>query len=46
MVGLPVQLSTAVTPVVEGAAMFEAQVTVTFDGQLIVGTMLSLTVIT
>ena len=46
MVGLPVQLSTAVTPVVVAVAIFEAQVTVTFDGQLIVGTMLSLTVIT
>jgi hypothetical protein len=45
-VGLPLQLSTAVTPVVVALAMFDAQVTVTFAGQFMVGATLSLTVIT
>ena len=46
IVGVPTQLSTAVTPVVVAAGTFDAQVTVIGPGHVIVGTTLSLTVIT
>ena len=44
IVGVPVQLSIAVTAVVEGAGIDAAQVTVTGAGQVMLGARLSLIV--